>query len=239
MTQKTNDPSVIDKSKFFLTFYLPVDDKQIVAMLKDHGHKVTFNRRDYFDACLFTGGADVHPFLYGEKVHPTTVFDIRRDMTDITAYKSLTSTVPKIGICRGAQFLNVMSGGSLYQHVDGHAIPIDHEVVSVWDTSDVFPVSSTHHQMIRPGVESYVLLEADESKFRCTSDQRFTAPHYEESDVEAVYYNNTNSFGVQFHPEFRKDNHPCRTWFFDQLYTFFERDVARRRDNFSRSGVKV
>src|SRR3546814_3238996 len=29
---------------------------------------------------------------------------------------------PMAGICRGGQFLNVMCGGSMIQHVEGHAI---------------------------------------------------------------------------------------------------------------------
>lgn len=34
-----------------------------------------------------------------------------------------------VGICRGAQFLNVMAGGKMIQHVEGHAIHGTHEIV--------------------------------------------------------------------------------------------------------------
>lgn len=227
----TDEVKIIPRDELKIKFYLPHDDKQVVNMLKEHGHSVTFNRKDYYDALLFTGGEDVHPLLYGEKVHVTTSFNLRRDMNDIKAFRDHSATIPKVGICRGAQFLNVMSGGTLYQHVDKHAIAIDHEVVSAFDPSEVFPVSSTHHQMMRPGIEGFVLLEADESTIRYTSDEKFVAPHFDESDVEAVYYCNTNSMCIQFHPEFRGAGHPCREWFFSTLYDYFGTDISRRRHN--------
>lgn len=37
--------------------------------------------------------------------------------------------IPMVGICRGAQFLNVMAGGKMIQHVEGHAIHGTHEIV--------------------------------------------------------------------------------------------------------------
>lgn len=227
MAQSTINVPKRDELK--LMFYMPVEDKAVVDMLKFRGHSVTFSRDVYYDIALFTGGSDVHPFLYGEKVHPTTSFNIRRDMVDINAYRSMGSIKPKVGICRGGQFLNVMSGGSLYQHVDKHAINVDHEANCLW-TQETVPVSSTHHQMMRAGFDGTVMLEADESTNRFTADGAYKSENCTELDVEAVYYHNTNSFCYQPHPEMRPAKHPCQEYFFDALHMMFGTDVMRQRE---------
>src|SRR5438309_1359385 len=71
----------------------------------------------------------------------------RMDMyQSITFHRAKMIGKPMAGICRGSQFLNVMAGGRLCQHLDGHGSWHDME------TSDgrSFEVSSTHHQMMLP-----------------------------------------------------------------------------------------
>jgi len=53
-----------------------------------------------------------------------------------------------VGICRGSQFLTVMSGGRLFQDVSGHAIMGTH-LIKFKDGSSL-GITSTHHQMMNP-----------------------------------------------------------------------------------------
>lgn len=69
------------------------------------------------DGLLLSGGADIHPFLYGEDAHPDLGYvHLERDRFEIDsllcAYKR---KIPILGICRGIQLINVAFGGTLYQ----------------------------------------------------------------------------------------------------------------------------
>ena len=72
---------------------------------------------DICDGFCFTGGVDIHPKYYGEEVKETCgeIHD-PRDVYEMTAFPHVfKSGKPIIGICRGAQLLNIALGGSLYQ----------------------------------------------------------------------------------------------------------------------------
>jgi putative glutamine amidotransferase len=74
---------------------------------------------DGLDGLLITGGKDVDPARYGQEPHPTT--DIPRTDRDAWEDALLTAAiareVPFLGICRGAQVLNIARGGTLHQHL--------------------------------------------------------------------------------------------------------------------------
>jgi putative glutamine amidotransferase len=68
---------------------------------------------------LLTGGGDIDPVLYGEERHPS-VDDAEpgRDEFEIDLARRATSAdLPVLAICRGAQVLNVATGGSLVQDI--------------------------------------------------------------------------------------------------------------------------
>ena len=77
------------------------------------------------DGLLLSGGADVDPARYGRA---TQRLGRRRSLS---AMRSSTQAwiaatergVPVLGICRGIQAINVFSGGTLLQHVEGHGGP--------------------------------------------------------------------------------------------------------------------
>lgn len=71
------------------------------------------------DGLLIPGGADIDPRLYGEEPHPTTriVARPRFEMEWALVRAFETQRKPILGICYGAQLLNVWRGGSLYQHL--------------------------------------------------------------------------------------------------------------------------
>ncbi len=71
------------------------------------------------DGILFSGGDDVNPRLYGEDQLPETkkVLDERDEIESVLLKSCLEQGKPVFGICRGLQLINVVLGGSLYQHI--------------------------------------------------------------------------------------------------------------------------
>ena len=162
------------------------------------------------DLVVFTGGADINPSLYGELRNTRTSTDLERDYHDMQAYR-IYKDIPKVGICRGAQFLNVMSGGSLYQHVTDHLK--NHEMVDLL-TGEFIEVTSTHHQMMIPGNNGVVLGIAYEAKNFFTTGRviKKDEPRY---DTEVVFYPKTKSLCYQPHPEIA--NNECKANFFQLI----------------------
>jgi putative glutamine amidotransferase len=73
---------------------------------------------------LLTGGTDIHPSRYGQIDAGSHTAEIDRDVLEAEAWEAAAARgVPVLGICRGFQAINVFSGGTLLQHVDGHAGP--------------------------------------------------------------------------------------------------------------------
>lgn len=80
----------------------------------------TFDRfLTFCDGFFFTGGADIDPGRYGEKSHPESgPFQPLRDVLEFSMLEKVyASEKPILGVCRGAQLLNVFLGGALYQHI--------------------------------------------------------------------------------------------------------------------------
>ena len=74
---------------------------------------------DGLDGLIVTGGRDVDPSRYGQRSELLTDEpDTLRDQTEIILLESaINMNLPFLGICRGAQLLNVARGGSLIQHL--------------------------------------------------------------------------------------------------------------------------
>jgi len=72
------------------------------------------------DGFLFTGGNDINPSLYGEEKSDFCgkIEDLRDEFELAVAKAAFPSGKPMLGICRGAQVLNVALGGTLYQDID-------------------------------------------------------------------------------------------------------------------------
>lgn len=69
------------------------------------------------DGFFFIGGADISPSRYGEEPKPTCGEpQIYRDELEFGVFKKAFGTEkPILGVCRGAQLINVALGGTLYQ----------------------------------------------------------------------------------------------------------------------------
>ncbi|KDE97971.1 glutamine amidotransferase [Mycolicibacterium aromaticivorans JS19b1 = JCM 16368] len=74
---------------------------------------------DGVDGLIVTGGRDVDPSAYGHDAHPATDLPDRvRDAWELALVAAaLRRHLPVLGICRGAQVLNVALGGTLHQHL--------------------------------------------------------------------------------------------------------------------------
>ena len=146
---------------------------------------------------VFTGGSDVNPMLYGQTLHPYSQVSVNRDEDDIKCYlRNLHK--PKVGICRGGQFLHVMNGGSLYQDVDNHAIRGTHKM-QCKSTGNEWDVTSTHHQMMAPDA-GIVMGVARETSYVDSSINFENVRSAIEQDVEVVIHPKALCF--QPHPEF-------------------------------------
>jgi hypothetical protein len=170
------------------------------------------------DMIQFTGGEDVTPALFGEENHPYTGNSFERDLYE-AGYFAIAQRmgIPMSGICRGGQFLNVMSGGRMYQHVSAHATGKDHKLTDL-ASSRVIEVSSTHHQMMRSGPDGILVAVADLGglKEMVTQGQVIRQDDIE-VDTESVYYPTTKALCFQPHPEFFQPGHECFEYYFELI----------------------
>jgi len=81
------------------------------------------------DGLIIGGGSDVSPDLYGHRAHHRTVhIDRKRDKMEIRLLKELFPLKrPILGICRGAQLINVYLGGELNQYIHDQDLPYPHK----------------------------------------------------------------------------------------------------------------
>lgn len=120
------------------------------------------------DGIIMTGGKDIDPSRYGQDAHPETdePRPDRDEWEDVLLRGAIDQEVPFLGICRGAQLLNVSLGGTLTQHLPdvigttrynlGGGIFADNEVQidsasklgEVFGEHSAFDVKSYHHQAI-------------------------------------------------------------------------------------------
>lgn len=74
------------------------------------------------DGLLFSGGADLDPACYGQPNSAAVDVEADRDALEAEAWAAAERRfLPVLGVCRGLQAMNVFAGGTLLQHVDGHA----------------------------------------------------------------------------------------------------------------------
>src|SRR6185436_10985178 len=113
------------------------------------------------------GAADVSPEYYCERPsRHIEVVDKARDENERELFRlARAANIPMVGICRGAQFLCVMAGGRLCQHLDGHGLRRDQthglRLLNLNGEDRDLECSSTHHQMQLPPTGAEVLVWAE------------------------------------------------------------------------------
>lgn len=73
------------------------------------------------DAVVIAGSViDVHPALYREEPRvPLNTPDLRTDVRELRVTRAaLEASLPLVGVCKGAQLMNIALGGSLYQDIN-------------------------------------------------------------------------------------------------------------------------
>lgn len=197
-------------------------------MFMNNGWAIAYTPEEA-DLIQFTGGSDVHPSFYGEEVHPQTRSSIERDKREARLFHELAGIIPMAGICRGGQFLNVMCGGRMFQHVDGHATGMQHEMIT--DDGRSILVTSTHHQMMRPGLGGLILGKSYESTFKEHVDEDVvrTIPTHS-PDVEIVYYPDDIVLCFQPHPEYLGAESDCQKYYFELINRFLFGELPQEED---------
>ena len=123
-----------------------------------------------YHGLVLTGGADLSPLSYGEEaLNEAWRGDRMRDKWETALYNAaLTLKRPVLGICRGAQLINVAEGGSLWQDLPSlrpdtkvhrsqelycklsHGVSVaDGSVIAALFGGDALEINSVHHQGIR------------------------------------------------------------------------------------------
>lgn len=75
--------------------------------------------KDRLDGYLIPGGRDIHPKFYNAEINGAVVSDIADIHFNFNrnVYNKLSPACPLLGICWGFQFLNVINGGTMTQHM--------------------------------------------------------------------------------------------------------------------------
>lgn len=169
---------------------------------------------EHFDGLVLQGGADLNPASYSEEpLKPEWAGDKVRDEFELELLMEfIEARKPVLGICRGAQLINVAFGGSLYQDIPSqHPQAITHVDEKLYEhliheirfeknsrLAKLYPdlkpetpirVNSIHHQAAR-SIGKNISVEA------------WSVP---DNIPEAIRANvDSYVFGVQWHPEFHR-----------------------------------
>jgi len=189
------------KTVMVLTSGMTSDWTPVVSMFHERGWSVVtdleFSADEHLDLICFCGGSDVSPYLYGEE-NISSYCDPKRDEYEKEVYETYVGKIPLVGICRGGQFLNVMNGGKMIQHIEGHSM--GERQIYFWPNEHKkgFIIREDHHQGIVPTDDGEPLA------WDCIDD-----------NVEIVWYEKTKSLCFQPHPEWGHE--PTKELFFELL----------------------
>ena len=190
-----------------LPFYIPLSDPKEA---KDYIAQI--------DKLILTGGQNVDPKRYGEEKTITSddYFPERDRWEAALIEEAIRQDKPVLGICRGLQLYNVVTGGSLYQDIPGHKgqppFALAHDVVTKPNSQlrrlygKRQAVNSVHQQSLKKLAPHLVV----------------TATSPDETVIEGVESQEGHAFiGVQWHPEFLIDQADLAD---RALFTYFVQD---------------
>ena len=176
---------------------------------------------DVIDALVLSGGGDIDPSRYDGKRHETNYsIDQERDTLELElARRVIDSSIPTLGICRGAQILNVVQGGKLIEHIPDEVgvkvlhrapprEPVTHGIKLKTGSRlarilgrDQFDATSWHHQALRGAAAGFDAVA-----------------HAPDGTIEAIEMpSHPWMIAVQWHPELSAASDPLQQKLFDAL----------------------
>ncbi|MGA2549298.1 MAG: gamma-glutamyl-gamma-aminobutyrate hydrolase family protein [Burkholderiaceae bacterium] len=186
------------------------------------------------DGLVLQGGADVSPASYNEEpLKPEWSGDkIRDDFERELLMEFVEAGKPVLGICRGAQLINVAFGGTLYQDIGAqHPNAIDHVDNDAYDRHhhEVRIEPGTRLAKLYPGLESGRITSIHHQGVRTLArDVVVEAWSVPDGMPEALRVMGRGYvFGVQWHPEFHRPGDPLLLDSTPILEEFL--DAARKR----------
>lgn len=183
------------------------------------------NELDHVDGLVFPGSVqDIDPARFGQENQGSKNVCVEHDDTDWKLMdRALELGIPVLGICRGAQFINVYFGGDLTQDLCSWAVhkyrepEAYHEVITVPGSflskffGPVASVNSRHHQGLGglgKGLKAIALWTKDLSEGLTEADVAPEAAEglknrdeWEYIVAEAVQHESLPVIGYQWHPE--------------------------------------
>jgi putative glutamine amidotransferase len=172
---------------------------------------------DDLDGVVIGGGAHVEPGRYQQQPSIEYVYDEQRDEFEWAVLGAvMEKRLPLLGICRGAQLINVYRGGSLYQNLpeDIPGIHLRRHVmarkrIEILHGSLLEHVMHVHHVLVnslhRQGVK-----ELGEGLRVSAKDEWGVVQAIESSERGGPFL-----LGVQWHPEYLVTHRPHRRLFRD------------------------
>jgi len=192
-------------SRDVLVFMVPTVDKDGLL------HRSEVRLADYaraLDALVLQGGADVSPSTYGETaLAPEWAGDRLRDVYEIElVHEFVEAGKPVLGICRGAQLINVAFGGTLYQDIPSQLAESQVHVTDAYEKHrhDIRFEPGSGLARLSRGVEKPAVTSIHHQSIKALGrGLRVEAWSEPDGVVEAIRANGKSYvFAVQWHPEF-------------------------------------
>lgn len=160
---------------------------------------------------IFWGGEDICTSFYNAQPAATWTVATHepsiRDQVERVIYEAAIAAGSKIiGICRGAQLVCALHGGSLLQHVNGHANNRGH-IIHTNEEKMQFS-NSYHHQMMNPFKLDHELVawtHPRKDDFVIDAAGNKAVPF--EKEPEVVWFPKIKALCIQGHPEYVDEKH--------------------------------
>lgn len=159
------------------------------------------------DGFVFTGGQDVEPKVYGEEKKDVCgeICEPRDKLEGMLLKLALDEDKPILGICRGLQFINGATGGTLFQDIETeYPSNVNHRQKPPYDK----PIHSVSVEKESPlfellGKELLLVNSCHHQAIKNLSPKLSAMAKAPDGIVEAVYMPDKKFvWATQWHPEF-------------------------------------